>query len=259
MRHRFSANTGFLWRDLPFTERIARAGAAGFDAVEFHDEAQSVGEADVRAALREAGLPLVCLNTRMGDSAGCAAIPGQETQARDDFAAALDTARALGGQAVHVLAGRVPSVSDTNGTEIERTYAQALREAARIAEPHGVTVLVEPISAAAMPGYAVPTLAGAAAILERVARPNAKLLFDCFHVQRSVGDLVHNARHHMPMIGHVQIAGGLTRAEPDHGEIDYGFVLPELVAAGYRGMFGCEYTPRGAVEAGLGWWDRFRD
>ena len=33
---RFSANLGFLWRELPLVERIRRAKAAGFDAVEFH-------------------------------------------------------------------------------------------------------------------------------------------------------------------------------------------------------------------------------
>ena len=49
---RFSANTGFLWPELPFLDRIRAAARAGFDAVEFHDEAQA--RADIEAAIRVA-------------------------------------------------------------------------------------------------------------------------------------------------------------------------------------------------------------
>jgi hydroxypyruvate isomerase len=38
VEYRFSANTGFLWKDRPFLQRIRAAAASGFDAVEFHDE-----------------------------------------------------------------------------------------------------------------------------------------------------------------------------------------------------------------------------
>ena len=82
MTYRFSANTGFLWKERPFLERIARAGACGFDAVEFHDEAQREGLDDVRAALRDAGLPVIGINTAMGETAGCAAIPPARRRGR---------------------------------------------------------------------------------------------------------------------------------------------------------------------------------
>ncbi len=258
MAYRFSANTGFLWKELPFLERIARAGAAGFDAVEFHDEAQRESLDDVRAALTEAGLPLLGLNTRMGTTAGCAAIPGEEAQARDDFAAALDTVRALGGTAMHVMGGRLDAFPGVERRAALAAYAEALKGFAAEAEPHGLTLLVEPICPQAMPSFIVPDMAAGAALLDEVGASNVRLMFDCFHVQRATGDLVATYRAHAERIGHVQIAGGLTRAEPDRGEIDYGFVLPALVEAGYSGAFGCEYVPEGTVEEGLGWRERFR-
>ena len=259
MTYRFSANTGFLWKERPFLERIARAGACGFDAVEFHDEAQRESLDDVRAALRDAGLPVLGLNVAMGETSGCAAIPGEETRAREAFVAALDTARALGAGAIHVVAGRRDAFSDVGEAEAVATYVGALRQAAELAAPHGIIVLVEPICAAAMPSYAVPTIAVARHILAQVGAANAKLLFDCYHVQRATGDLVQTFRDHVGLVGHVQIAGGLTRAEPDQGEIDYGFVLPAFVEAGYAGAFGCEYHPLRTVEQGLGWRERFRE
>ena len=44
-----------------------------------------------------------------------------------------------------------------------------------------------------------------------------------------------------------------SRAEPDHGEVDFAWLLPALAGAGYTGYLGAEYRPRGAVEDGLGW------
>ena len=41
--------------------------------------------------------------------------------------------------------------------------------------------------------------------------------------------------------------------EPDRGEIDYGYLLPALVSAGYQGYFGAEYRPRNGTEAGISW------
>ena len=34
----FSANTGYLWKELPFLERLAMAKKYDFETVEFHDE-----------------------------------------------------------------------------------------------------------------------------------------------------------------------------------------------------------------------------
>jgi hypothetical protein len=37
------------------------------------------------------------------------------------------------------------------------------------------------------------------------------------------------------------------------GEINWGFVLPELERLGYDGYIGCEYRPKTTTTAGLGW------
>ena len=103
---RFSANTGFLYKELPFLDRIRAAAAAGFDAVEFHDEAQGADPAALAAALAETGLPVCGLNVRMGETSGCAAIPGAEAQARADIDAAAAVAEATGAGAIHVLSGK---------------------------------------------------------------------------------------------------------------------------------------------------------
>ena len=54
-------------------------------------------------------------------------------------------------------------------------------------------------------------------------------------------------------VGHIQIAGVPERNEPDTGELNCPHLFALIDRLGYRGHIGCEYKPRGATSAGLGW------
>jgi hydroxypyruvate isomerase len=244
---RFSANTGFLWPELPFLDRIRHAAAAGFDAVEFHDEAQRADPAELRAVLDETGLPVCGLNCRMGPTTGCAARPGAE--ARRDIDAAIRMADLTGAAAIHVLSGR------TDAPEARSVLIANLRHALTQTDR---TLLIEPICRAAMPGYFLHDLDQALAILTEVDHPRLKILFDCFHVETEHGGCLSRFRSAAAHVGHVQIAAVPDRGEPDRGALDYRRLLPEMQALGYAGAFGCEYRPRAGTHAGLGWIDGFR-
>lgn len=261
-----AANTGFLWKDCPFLERIALAARHGFDAVEFHDEAQGHDLTDVRDALRKAGLPVLGLNARMGDTAGCAALPNMTAQAREDIEQAVEAARVLGAQAVHVLAGKPPRQDGTVVDDAMAAYRENLRLACDLAArtrtnaaPNGLRILIEPLCEAAMPGYAIASVEEAAAVVRAVERPNLAIMFDVFHVHQSNGDVLGVYRDHAPMIGHVQLADPQTRAEPStDGSLSAPALVRSLRKLGYQGAFGAEYKPSGRVEDGLGWMDSVR-
>lgn len=78
-------------------------------------------------------------------------------------------------------------------------------------------------------------------------------MFDCYHVQRTEGDLTSRLADLMPLIGHVQFASVPDRGPPDHGEIDYGHVFATIRDLGYAAPLGAEYRPSGATEASLAW------
>lgn len=146
---RFSANLGFLWKDRPFLDRIERATAAGFGAIEFHHDAQSCNLEALRDALAQTGLPVLGTNARMGETAGCAAIAGMGNQSRRDIHAAVKAAEAIGASTVHVLAGRVIGNGDYS------QYLDVLRYALTASD---LTILIAPISGSAMPDYFLDSL-----------------------------------------------------------------------------------------------------
>ncbi len=190
-------------------------------------------------------MPVAGLNVRHYDTNGIAGLPGREADAARDIGEAAAIARAVGAGAVHVLAGRT-----TEAGALER-YAARLGEAADLAPD--LTFLIEPLCPQAVPGYLVPTLETALGLIETIGRPNVKVMYDCFHMQCTGGDLLARYVAHKDMIGHIQIAGGNTRAEPDRGEINYPWLIPALQHAGYTGPFGAEYRPSGPTDETLGW------
>jgi hydroxypyruvate isomerase len=255
---RFSANLGFLWKGLPLTEGVRRAKKGGFDAVEFHAPYEVQLE-EMKAVLAETGLPVAGINTRPGDvsagEAGMAAIPGRETEARAAVDEALAYASAIGATYVQVTGGKV---DDDHRTRARKTYMKALDYAARGAEPLGIAIVIEPCNRRDVPGNFLNRTDQAAQMITELARPNVKILLDCYHLQVSEGDLTRRLETLMPMIGHIQIAAVPTRAEPDEGEVDYKYLLSLIERLGYRGFVAGEYRARGEVEAGLGWLKAFR-
>ena len=105
---RFAANLAFLFTERPLIERFAAAAAAGFPAVELqfpYDHAPSAIRAEIeRHDLTQLGLN-TALGGRDGDS-GLAAVPGRERDWDAAFKQALDYAVAIGGPAIHCMAGK---------------------------------------------------------------------------------------------------------------------------------------------------------
>ena len=243
---KFSANLGFLWADMPLAAAIRAAKAAGFDAVECHwpyDEPAM----DVCAALEETGLPMLGLNTRRGGAGenGLSALPGRGEEARAAVDEALGFADAVGAGSVHVMAGFA------EGPDAHRAFGETLTYAAKAAGTR--TILIEPLNRHDAPGYFLKTTDQARKIIREVGADNLRLMFDCYHVGRTEGDVVTRFADLRDVVGHVQFASVPTRGAPDEGELDYRFVFKALSEAGWDAPLGAEYKPGGPTEPTLGW------
>ncbi len=248
---RFAANLAYLFTEYPAIERFGAAAAAGFGAVELlfpYDIAPSA----VKAELARHGLTQLGVNTPFGreGEAGLAALPGREREWEAAFARALDYAVAIGGRAVHCMAGCVRS---EQRPAAETVFVGNLAQAAEKAARAGITLLIEPLNPRDQPGYFLNRLEHAADIIGKVGSANLRIQFDFYHAQIVGGDLIRRFEALLPLVGHVQIAGVPARREPDEGEVNYPEIFAALDRLGYAGFVGCEYRPRGRTADGLGW------
>ena len=248
---RFAANLGYLFTDRPLIARIDAAAACGFKAIELQFP-YDVPASDVKAAITRNGLTILGINTLPGGEGefGFAAVPGREADWRETFARALDYITAIGGSAIHCLAGRVPPA---RRAEAERAYIDNLARAADLAAAKNIRLLIEPINPRDRPRYFLNHVEHAADIIARIGRPNVRMQFDFYHAQIVGGDLIARLEKYLPVIGHLQCAAVPTRHEPDEGEINYPAVFEAVDRLGFRGWIGAEYRPRKSTEDGLGW------
>lgn len=165
---------------------------------------------------------------------------------------------------VHLMAGRVPQGADRAAVreEMETVFLENLRHAAGVLAQENLVGLLEPINTRVTdPRYFLDTPQQAAAILQKVGRPNLQLQMDVFHWQIMDGNLTGNIREFLPIVGHVQVAQVPGRGEPSSpGELNFPYLFQLLEDQGYQGFVGCEYRPQGDTVEGLSWlrsyWDR---
>ncbi|KAL4635461.1 hypothetical protein GN956_G14284 [Arapaima gigas] len=263
----FCANISWLFTEAPgFAERMRAAAAAGFRAV----EAAWLYDADLhelRAVKDETGLEVALLNTPPGapgaGELGLAAVPGREPDFRRGLDLAVTFAKGLDCKRIHLMAGRLPAGTQRSAVaqQMETTFVENLKYAADVLSKEGITGLIEPINTRITdPRYFLATPHQAAAILQKVDRPNIQLQMDLFHWQIMDGNLTKNIETYFPLIGkcHVQVAQVPQRTEPDApGELSFPYLFTLLEELGYHGYVGCEYRPRGSTDASLGWIRRY--
>jgi len=252
---KFSANLGFLWSELPLVDAIHAAKAAGFDAVECHWPYDTPAT-EVAKALAKTDLRMLGINTSRGNAAsgenGLAALPGRETQARQTIDQALNYADAINTPNVHVMAGVA------TGRAAQDTFINNLEYACEQAAKRHITILIEPLNHVDAPGYFLQTTGQAHEIINTIARPNLKLMFDCYHVQLIEGDITRRLRALAPIIGHIQFASVPDRGPPGAGALDYGHVFDVLAKMGWASPLGAEYKTNGPTEQSLSWMRRYQ-
>jgi hydroxypyruvate isomerase len=249
---RFAANLGYLFTDRALLARIDAAAACGFKAIELQFP-YDVPAAQVKAAIAHNRLTILGVNTPPGEREGefgLAAVPGREQDFQTLFARALDYAVAIGGSAIHCLAGKI---KPEQRPAAERVFIDNLRRAADFAAAKNITLLIEPINARDRPHYFLNHVEHAADVIAKVGQANVKMQFDFYHAQIVGGDLIRRLEKFMPVIGHLQCAAVPSRHEPDEGEINYPAVFEMVDRLGYLGWIGAEYRPRGCTEDGLAW------
>src|SRR5579872_5005843 len=116
---------------------------------------------------------------------------------------------------------------------------EALRKGVEILEPHGIVMVLEPLSDT--PDLFLRTADQAFEICRAVNNPSCKILFDMYHIQRNSGNLIRNIDLAWTEIAYFQIGNNPGRNEPGTGEMDYRNIFKHIHEKGYKGMLGMEH------------------
>lgn len=115
----------------------------------------------------------------------------------------------------------------------------ALRKGAEIFEPHGLVMVLEPLSDT--PDLFLRYSDQTFEICKAVESRSCKILFDIYHMQRNEGNLINNINTCWDEIAYFQIGDNPGRNEPTTGEINYKNIFRLLNEKGYRGVLGMEH------------------
>ena len=118
---------------------------------------------------------------------------------------------------------------------------ETLKQACTILEPHGLTMVLEPLNFRDHPGLFLTTSPQAYEICKAVDSPACKILFDIYHQQIQEGNLIPNIESCWDEIAYFQIGDNPGRKEPTTGEINYKNVFNFIHTKGYQGILGMEH------------------
>ncbi|SDD65013.1 hydroxypyruvate isomerase [Pricia antarctica] len=116
---------------------------------------------------------------------------------------------------------------------------EALRKGAEILEPHGLVMVLEPLSDS--PDLYLRNSEQTYLICKGVNSPSCKILYDIYHMQKNEGNLIHNMELTWNEIAYIQLGDNPGRNEPTTGEINYKNVFKWIHEKGYTGVLGMEH------------------
>ncbi|WP_020532204.1 hydroxypyruvate isomerase family protein [Flexithrix dorotheae] len=116
---------------------------------------------------------------------------------------------------------------------------EALRRGAEIFEPHGLVMVLEPLSDT--PDLFLRYSDQSFMICKAVNSPSCKILYDIYHMQKNEGQLITNIERCWDEIAYFQIGDNPGRKEPTTGEINYKNIFKFIHEKGYEGIMGMEH------------------
>ncbi len=114
------------------------------------------------------------------------------------------------------------------------------------AERNGVTLCLEVLNSKVdHHDYQADHTAWAAQVVQGVASPRLKILYDIYHMQIMEGDVIRTIQSNFPHIAHFHTGGVPGRNEiDDTQELNYRRVMLAIAALGFTGYVAQEFVPK---------------
>ncbi len=225
-----------------FTDQIRFMYDQGFRSIEDNGMLKRPKEQQeaIGALLAKLGMRMGVFVVDGGDNWKASLTTGK-AEFRDNFVktckACVDVARRVNASWMTV----VPGFFERNlpmGIQTANVV-DALRRGAEIFEPHGLVMVLEPLSDT--PDLFMRYSDQTYELCKAVNSPACKILYDIYHMQRNEGNLIANMERCWDEIAYIQIGDNPGRKEPTTGEINFKNVFKFIAEKGYKGILGMEH------------------
>ena len=157
---------------------------------------------------------------------------------RIEFEQSIEAARRAGARHLTTLVGRC---SDEPLAYQRAALADNLSRIAPLAERAGVVICLEAVNARDYPMLLLSDVADCYAVVQAVASPAVRILFDVFHVQARGGDVINAMTRCWDAVAVIQVADNPGRGEMGSGELNWANVLRHARTLGYTGLVELEH------------------
>ena len=147
------------------------------------------------------------------------------------------------------------SGDDVPGRTHEEQYAsmlESVKRAGDLAAKANLTLIIEPLNNKVdHKGVFLSTCGEGLKLVKESQNPHVKLLFDIYHEQVQVGNVIRTMREAAPNVAVFHIADNPGRNDPGTGEMNYENIYKAIASFGYKGYVTMEYLPIGDQTASL--------
>jgi hydroxypyruvate isomerase len=246
----FTGYLDFWFTDRPLIERVeafARMGITRLDVWCWR-------LIDLPGLAAECNRHGCILNSTFDDAMGSLADPGDNQLTLRTWSESLEMAETYGVEHLFIFSNQIDII---DGKEWTRRlsgnippavqYANLLDQTEKIlklVEQTEIEIWVEALNTHPIQGEVlVHDHDLAADWVRRMNHPQLRLAFDCYHQQRTAGNLMHGLEKYWGLYPTFHIGDVPTRQEPGTGEINFPNLAAKLRQLGFDGLIGMEFRP----------------
>lgn len=238
-----------------FEEKLEIAAKAGLQSVELVGEHanwsdQQIDDMKKRARGFGLGMDTIIATPDWGSRPVSMVNPAQRDNFLKDVEKSIVFAQKL----------EIPQIILMSGNEIPgKTHAEqyaslleGCKRAGEMAAKADKTLIVEPLNNKVNhKGFFLATCVEGLKLMKDVDNPHVKLLFDIYHEQVQIGNVIRTLTEAQPHVAVFHIADNPGRNDPGTGEMNYPNIYKAIAKTGYSGYICMEYLPLGDPVASL--------
>lgn len=254
----FTGYLDFWFTDRPLIERVEAFSKLGIKRLDVWCW-RLIDIAGLAAECKKHGS---IINSTFDESMGSLADPADNQRTLQTWTESLEMAEKYGVEHLFIFSNQIDIIDGKEWTRRLSSnippsvqYANLLSQTEKIlklVEQTKVEVWVEALNTNPIQGdVLVHDHELAADWVRRMNHPQFRLAFDCYHQQRTAGNLMEGLEAYYGLYPTFHIGDVPTRQEPGTGEINFPNLVKKLKKLGFDGLVGMEFRPSSTEEEAL--------